>query len=106
MKYNILVTTGLALTIGLGYSHTAFAAEHSVAEESRETQIQYGGDSIPVPPNSRAFVTYKTDNGTILTTFTFENKSGREQSWITPKGSYTNSDGATVITIEVRVEPL
>ncbi|GAB6523908.1 hypothetical protein [Bacillus cereus] len=81
-------------------------AQTSNAENQSSTIIEFGGDSIYLPPHSLVTVTYKTNTGECLSYFTFSNFSNEEITRVTPTATVTASDTITSVVKEITTELL
>ncbi|MGR5864640.1 hypothetical protein ACT7DZ_14105 [Bacillus cereus] len=84
-----------------------FAAEKQEPIKSVQTQnqlstaVEFGGDTLEIPPHSQLTITYKTDTGIELLQLQYGNDTDSAKSVLTPKKSAMLPDGAKSITRDV-----
>lgn len=89
-----------------------FAAEKHEPIKTVQTQnqlstaVEFGGDTLDVPPHSQLTITYKTDTGIELSQFQYNNDTDSVKFVITPKQSVMLPDGAKPVTHDVVINKM
>jgi hypothetical protein len=91
-----------------------FAAEKHEPIKTVQTQnqlstaVEFGGDTLDVPPHSQLTITYKTDTGIELSQFQYNNDTTEDsvKFVITPKQSVMLPDGAKPVTHDVVINKM